>query len=283
VNFSKDTLAVHLNYHKYAYILLLLIILLNIPVWAGLIYDWLHDDNYSHGFLILPVSIYLFYRQKRELVFPARPSRTGILIFAAGCLGLILGTAAGELFTTRLAVVLTITGLGLHYLGTDNFKKIWFAFFFLIFMIPIPAIIYHSATLPMQLFASKATIFILHLIGVPSLRQGNIIYLPQYTLEVTEACSGLRSLATLLALAALYGNLTLRGWVRPLALFIAAVPIAIIANIFRLLTTAIGAYAISTSLAEDFLHELSGLLVFFSALIIIVILGAILRWPKKRS
>ena len=93
----------------------------------------------------------------------------------------------------------------------------------------------------------------------------------------------MRSLATLLALAALYGNLTLPGKVRPLTLFAAAVPIAIIANIFRLLITAIGAYAISTKLAEDFLHELSGLLVFLSALIIIVILGAILKWPKKRS
>lgn len=283
MNFSKNAIAVHLDNHKYPYILLLLVILLNIPIWSGLIYDWLHDGNYSHGFLIVPISIYLFYRHKNDLALPAQPSRAGALIFVAGCLGSILATSAGELFTSRLSALIIITGLSLFYLGKDNFKKVWFAFFFLVFMIPIPAVIYNAATLPMQLFATKVTVSILHLIGVPSLRQGNIIYLPQYTLEVTEACSGLRSLATLLALAALYGNLTLPGKVRPLALFAAAIPIAIIANIFRLLITAIGAYAISTKLAEDFLHELSGLLVFLSALIIIVILGAILKWPKKRS
>ena len=207
-----------------------------------------------------------------------------LLALGISCIvGIIFGTAAGEYFTTRCSFILIITGIALYYLGLDNFKKVWFAFFFLFFMVPIPAIIYYSATLPMQLFVSKVTVQVLHVIGVPSMRQGNIIYLPNYSLEVTEACSGLRSLSTLLALAALYANLTLPGKVRPLILFFSAVPIAVAANIFRLLFTAVGAYAISTKLAENFLHELSGMLVFAAALVIMIILGAILKWPKKRS
>jgi len=278
---NRDEIILHLQNHKYPYILILLTLLFSIPVLIDLVKDWITDDNYSHGFLVIPISIYLFYRKRSELVFPAKPSGLGIILFAIGCIGTIFGTAAGEYFTTRGSMVLIITGISLYYLGMSNFKRVWFAFFFLLFMIPIPAIIYYSATLPMQLFASKITNFILHVIGVPSLRQGNIIYLPEYTLEVTEACSGLRSLSTLMALGALYGNLTLSGKAKPIILFLSTVPIAIAGNVFRLLFTAIGAYTISTKLAEDFLHELSGMLVFVFAMIVLMILGAILKWPEK--
>ena len=279
----KDEIINHLSKHKYPYLLLLATILLNIPVLIELVRDWLLDANYSHGFLIIPISIFLFYRKRKELEFPASPSGWGIIILLLGCIGIIFGTAASEYFTTRFSLVLIVSGLSLYYLGLNNFKKVWFAFFFLVFMIPIPAIIYYSATLPMQLFASKVTNNLLHLIGVSSVRHGNIIYLPQYTLEVAEACSGLRSLSTLLALGALYGYMTLSGIVRPVILFFLAIPIAIAANIIRLMFTAVGAYAVSTKLAEDFLHEISGMLVFVSSLIILIIFGAILKWPEKRS
>jgi exosortase len=135
----------------------------------------------------------------------------------------------------------------------------------------------------MQLFASKVTNNLLHIIGVPSTRQGNLIYLPAYTLEVSEACSGLRSLSTLLALGALYGNLTIPGKARPVVLFLSAIPIAIVVNVVRLLVSAVGAYAISTKIAEDFLHQLSGILVFVVALVIMAALGVILKWKRNPS
>lgn len=267
----------HFKRHIFPYILIALIILLNIQILWGLAEDWIHDDNYSHGFLIIPISIFLLYRQRKELLFPAPASRTGFLFFVLGCIGLLFGMAASEYFTTRFSLVLTISGLALYYLGDLNFRKVWFAFFFLLFMIPIPAVIYYSATMPMQLFASKTTNVILHFIGVPSAREGNLIFLPAYTLEVAEACSGLRSLVTLLALAALTGHLTLRGKIRPILLFIMAIPVAIVVNIIRLVITAVGAYAISPKLAEDFLHELSGIMVFIIALAIMIAMAAILR------
>jgi len=272
MNDTKCNVLSHIKRHHYPYILIFAILLFNIPVFRDLIADWIRDNNYSHGFLIIPVSIFIFYRKRKELTFPAKSSGWGIILILAGCLAFIFGIAASEYFTTRFSLVLIFT-----------FRKVWFAFFFLLFMIPIPAIIYHSATLPMQLMATKITDYLLHVIGVPSIRQGNIIFLPEYTLEVAEACSGLRSLATLMALGALYAHLAMPGKARPVILFLATIPIAIITNIIRLLFTAIGAYAISTKMAEDFLHELSGLIVFITALIFLFILGAFLKWPKKRS
>jgi len=279
---SQIAHGIHLKRHLLPYILLAGLILFNLPVLAGLFEDWSHDGNYSHGFLVIPISIFLIYMRRAELVFPAKPARAGLAILIIGCVGLIFGTAASEFFTTRISLVLAVTGLGLFYFGAANFKKIWFSFFFLLFMIPIPAIIYYAATLPMQLLATKATNVILHIVGVPSYREGNIIFLPSYRLEVNEACSGLRSLETLLALGALFGNLTLPGRIRPLILFLASVPIAIVVNIFRLVFTGVGAYAISPKLAESFLHELSGILVFVLALILMAILAGLLRWKRNR-
>jgi exosortase len=284
---SVSSLNTHIRQHFLPYLLLCLWVMLNIATLLGLVDDWYHDGNYSHGFLIIPIAIYLFYKKRGEIALPAQPSKLGLAVFIIACLGLIFGAAAKEFFTTRFSLALGITGISMYYLGWENFRKVWFAFFFMLFMIPLPATIYYSATLPMQLFATKITHVILKLVGIPALRQGNIIYLPNYALEVAEACSGLRSLVTLLALGALIGYLTLPGKVKPLILFISAVPIAIALNIFRLVFTAVGAYAISTKLAENFLHELSGIIVFFLALVIMLLFASLLRvkgdWKFKQT
>ena len=278
----SQSVAAHVGLYRYPYIALAVILLFNIGTLIELVSDWYRDDNYSHGFFIIPISIYLFYRKREELSFPAKTSRSGLVLLALGCLGLVLGVAASEYFTTRFSLVMIVSGLALFYLGGKNFRKVWFAFFFLLFMIPIPAVIYYAATLPMQLFASKVTAGLLHVIGVPAMRSGNIINLPEYSLEVAEACSGLRSLVTLLALGALYACHRMPGKVLPVILFVATIPIAIATNIVRIFVTAIGAYAISIEVAESFLHEMSGLIVFVTALIMMAIFGSILVWIRNR-
>ena len=280
--FEKEKVIAHLKSFKYQYLVVVFLLITNISILKDLVADWIQDDNYSHGFFIIPISIYLFYKKRNELIFPAENSKGGFALFIIGIIFIILGTAASEFFTTRVGFVLALSGYAMYSIGYTNFRKVWFSFFFLFFMIPIPSIIYYAATLPMQLFATKVTVFLLQFIGVPVARNGNIIALPDYMLEVVEACSGLRSLMTLLALGALYGYTRLPGKVLPIILFVATVPIAIVTNIFRIFTTALGAYAVSKELAEDFLHELSGMLVFVTALIMMLILGAILQWIRNR-
>jgi len=271
----------HAFRHRYPYALLALTSLLNFHVWYDLILDWIRDDNYSHGFLVIPVSIYILWRRRKQLSWPIRTSRWGLALAVIGSVGLVLGIAAEEFFVTRVSLVMQITGIGLACFGGANFRRVWFAFFFLLFMIPVPAVVYYQATLPMQLFSSKVTTTLLQVIGVPAVRQGNIIHLPEYSLEVIEACSGLRSLVALLALGSLYSWSYMSGRWRAVFLTLAMIPIAVSANIFRVFVTAVGAYAVSRDLADTFLHEVSGLLVFFSALVMLVILGAILKWTEK--
>ncbi len=256
----------------------LVLALIYFPVFVELWDDWERDSNYSHGFLVPLVSLFLLWKKRRELSqIPAKLSPFGLAIIAAGLFLLIVGTAGAEYFSVRLSFVALIFGL-VWYFGGDKLAKsaavpIWY----LVLAIPVPYVIYFAMAFPLQLLATKATVVLLHLMGLPSIRQGNIIHLPGYSLEVVEACSGLRSLMSLLALSGVYAYLTQKTKLRKFILFASAVPIALVANIFRIIITALGAYLISPKMAEDFLHELSGLVVFIISFICLFILGEILK------
>lgn len=261
------------------------VLLMYLPIFIGLAGDWYTDDNYSHGFLIIPVSIWLVWRKRDVLrTIPLESSKWGIPVIIGSLLVFLVGTAGMEFFTTRVSLVTLMFGITLYLAGARFAKEIWFAFFFLLFMIPVPYIIYYSATFPLQMLGSKVAAVLLGVFGIPHLRQGNVIHLPDnYSLEVAEACSGLRSLVTLLALGALLAHLTQSYRWKAVTLFIATVPIAIAANIFRICVTAIGAYGISKAVAEDFIHELSGTIVFMFSLVCLLILSSVLKIGEKKA
>ncbi len=252
------------------------------PVLVDLSADWYYDQNYSHGFLIPPVSIALFCMTSRKFEDDKPAIIAGLTVIAAALALLIVGTAGAEYFTSRVSFVALLAGIALLYLGIPNVKRSWFAFFFLLFMIPIPNIIYTTLTIPMQLFASKVTIALLHAASVPSDLNGNIIFLPGYPLEVSEACSGLRSLFSLMALSLLVGYLSIGKPWPTLILAVLTFPIAITANIFRIFVTALLAYAVSPEIAEGFLHTLSGLTVFIVALTMILFARGAIIWVNAR-
>jgi len=252
------------------------------PILKDLVYDWYYDQNYSHGFLIPPLAVFLFYKASRKFVKPKSNPVLGSILIAAAMILLVFGTAGAEYFTSRFSFVLLLLGIAVFSIGWGNCRTAWFSFFFLLFMIPIPNIIYTTLTIPMQLFASKITLKLLHAASVPSALKGNVIYLPGYPLEVSEACSGLRSLFSLLALSLLVGYLILRRFWPVLFLTALTFPIAVAANIFRIFTTAVLAHLISPKIAEGFLHGLSGIVVFLAALAMILAAGGMISWIVTR-
>ena len=263
---------------KYLYILAALLVILYLPALIDLVVDWYQDANYSHGFLVPLVSAYLIWRKRKQLAGMEKSSRKfGLVLIIFGMLLFILGNGASEYFTVRFSLVVTIFGIALFNFGTEIFRRIWFALFFLVFMIPIPYVIYFSATFPMQLFASKATTVLLNLIGMTVVRQGNVIYLPEQVLEVAEACSGMRSLVSLLALGAIYAYLSQNRLSAQIILFLSTVPIAVIGNIFRVFATAVIAYSSGADVTAEPIHSILGLSVFAVAFIMLFIFGVILR------
>ncbi len=257
---------------------LIILGLVYLPALYDLILDWYTDANYSHGFLIPIVSGYLLW-QKRDILktTPLETDKRGLILALAGMVLFVLGNGAAEYFTLRFSLLLTLFGAALHLLGRQMLSKIWFELLFLIFMIPIPYVLYYAATFPMQLLASKITVFILNGIGMAVIRQGNIIHIQGYSLEVAEACSGMRSLISLLALGAMYAHLTQTRFVSKTILFLSTIPIAIIANVFRVLVTSLIAYTVTRDVTEEPLHSILGLLVFVVAFILMSMTGFILK------
>jgi len=265
-------------------LIVILFFLLYLPSIKEFLYDWYHDENYSHGFLIPLVSGYLVWQTRHTLkTISHEKNILGLFLLLFGLIVLALGTAGAEWFLTRVSLIFVLAGLVLYLFGKQVFKTTWFPILFLLFMIPIPYVIYYKLTFPLQLFSTKMAYGALKIIGFQALRQGNIIHLPNYSLEVVEACSGLRSLISLSALGAVFAYMTQKTSGKRILLFLSAFPIAIIANVFRLFITALGAVIIGPEFAEGFLHEFSGLLVFGTALILLVIEGGILTWIGRKK
>lgn len=249
-----------------------------LPAMIDLVENWYTDANYSHGFLIPLVSGYLLYK-KRELlsanVGPVEPAGLWLVILGLGLF--IVANGAAEYFTLRFSLVVTLFGLVYFLFGRKIIRCCWFELSFLVFMIPIPYVIYYAATFPMQLMASKITVAILNVLGAGAVRQGNIIHLGGISLEVAEACSGIRSLVSLAALGAIYAYISLKHNGARTLLFIATAPVAILANVARVFVSALLAYAASVDVTVEPVHSIMGLIVFVVAFVMLALIAGLLR------
>ena len=251
-----------------------------------LVRDWQVDDNYSHGFLIVPLAAY-FAWERRAAIKQAgvRPSMFGLVVVVGSIAVLLAGLLGAELFLTRISLIGVLAGGVLFVLGWRALGVVAFPIGFLLLMIPIPTIIFNEIAFPLQLLASRVAEVALETMRIPVLREGNIIVLANATLEVAEACSGIRSLISLLTLGIVYGYfMDPRLGIR-LALAASTVPIAVVANAARVAGTGIAAHHYGAEAALGFFHTFSGWLVFvFAFAILIAVAGALLRLsPAPRT
>ena len=235
-------------------------------VLAGLVLDWWNDPNYSHGFLVPFFSAYLVWDKRGELrTLPVTGSWLGFPLLLAGIALLLLGVVGAEDFLVRSSLIVVLAGLVWMHLGSELFRRLLFPLAFLFFMIPPPFIVFNSIAFPLQGIAAGNATWALDTLGVPVLRDGNVLHLARLTLGVTEACSGIRSLISLLALAVAWAHLAIPGMVSK-ALFVAsAVPITIVANAARVVLTGIIGQWLGVEYATGFFHTFSGWLVFVAA------------------
>jgi len=250
-----------------------IILLVGVLYWeplARLVADWGQDPNFSHGFFVPAFAAYVVWSRREELrQVPIRPSYWGLVVILVAMAALVGGTLGAELFLTRFSFVLLIAGLVIYFFGYKQFRLVLFPWACLFLMIPVPAIIFNQVTFPLQLLASKLATGMLRLAGIPVLREGNIIQLPDMRLEVAEACSGIRSLMSLATLSIIYGYLVEPRRLVRMILFVAAVPIAVAANALRIVGTGVVVEYWNPQRALGFFHEFSGWLIFLLALFLL--------------
>ena len=240
--------------------------------------DWYNDENYSHGFLVPLISIYFLSQNWSELrTAPLRPSNTGLPVIIASLALLMLGFIGTEYFTMRASLVVLVAGIVLYWFGWKILRMASLPIAFLIFMVPLPYIVYDSMAFPLKLIVTKVSVSVLKILAIPVVAEGNIIMFPQTVLEVADACSGLRSLMSLITLAVALAFITQKSPVKRTILILSAVPVAIVTNMFRVIVTGVLASHYGAAAAEGFFHEFAGMAVFLLAMVILFAEGAILR------
>lgn len=244
--------------------------------------QWATDENMGHGFFV-PLFAGLVAWQRREelLAEPRTPNPLGLLVVIFGGLLSLVATVGAELFSARLSFVIALFGTVLYLGGTRWIKILLFPLVLLLFMIPIPAIIYSALTMKLQTLASELGELMITAMGIPVLREGNILRIPSQPLDIAEACSGIRSLMTLLFLALIISYFTdKKVWMR-WALLFATVPIAILANGMRVAITALLSEH-NKEWASGWFHEMEGFIIYFIDIIALLAVHRLINVAAKK-
>lgn len=255
-------------------------------IFLALAQQWWNDPNYGHGFLVPVAALYFAGRKKDVLArLTPQPFYWGLAVILGSQAVLLVGFLGAELFLQRSSFLLLLAGSILFLYGWPYVRALAFPLFLLLFMVPLPAIIFNAVALPLQLIASQWAEAFLQACQVPVLREGNILILARQTLNVTEACSGIRSLISLLTLALvvahfLPASVSLRG------LFVlSTLPITLLTNSLRITGTGLLSQVWGEEAARGFFHTFSGWLVFLLAFALLCSESVILKrwWSWRRD
>ena len=240
----------------------ILFMLLYWPLFPSLVKEWINFPDYSHGFLILPVSIYFLWRKREELKNAAiAPSAAGIVIILAGLALHILGKLGFQLFLQYCSMLVVLFGLVYAQGGPAIARQAAFPIAYLIFMIPLPQIVYTTVTFHLSLLSTKLSYLVLKLAGVPAAIEGNIIGLPTCRLVVATPCSGLRSIIVFTAASVAIGYLYQKSLKNRAILFASGLALAVLMNTIRLFVTAYIAYIFKLPEVPMTVHDRTGIAV----------------------
>lgn len=261
--------------------LLLLWVAVFCPIYPDMVQTWLdHSDN-SHAFLVPFIALYFVWDRRSELAAaPLGSSAWGGGILAVSLFVYIASYAGGIAFPARIAMVGALFGLVWFCLGSSFIRLLAFPISFLLFMVPVPDSLISRVSMPLQLFATRLSAKLIESCSIPVYREGNMLYFIQTQLEVAEACSGIRSIVSLTMLSLVFCYFSRGGWWRKAFLVAAAIPIAVTANIVRVMGTGILAHFYGDKVARGFLHEFSGIVIFVFSLGVMFVVHVLIN--RKR-
>jgi exosortase len=254
------------------------------PILYYMVLHWSEVQDYSHGFLIAPLAVYFAWERRAKLrSLPVEGSWWGLLPLVLGTGTLAIGRLGTELMNMRVSFVLTLIGLVLLILGRRVFRVLAFPLLFLFLMVPLPQSLVNVIAFPLQLVAADMAVNVLFQLGIPALREGNIIHLANSQLFVAEACSGLRSLMALVTLGVLFAYFFRRSLLERSIIVLSAIPIAVVVNAFRVALTGVLTHYYGSQAAEGVIHMTEGLFTFAIAFLLLLGEAWLLQrlWPAR--
>ncbi len=268
-------------------------VVLGLLVWvyaphvAGMVANWWRDPNYSHGFLVPLISAYLIWRQRKELAETVKkPNYLGLAVVVAGLLVLVLGQLAHEFYLRRISLIPVMWGLVLLAWGWRVARRLIFAFAYLILMVPLPYLLYDAVAFPLRLVAAKIAAWGIRLFGIPVFLEGNVIHLPNLVMNVVDACSGIRSLISLLAVGVILAYLILPNrWVKVLVVILVP-PVAVLTNALRVTLAGVLSQWVGPETLEGVMHDFVGWLVFMAGFVLLLLITLLLKKvspPRKEA
>jgi len=259
--------------------LLLSLSLLYFPTLIWLINSWLTDPYYSHGFLIPIISCFIAWRniRKNEL----EPFKPGIYIFAFGLILYVIGFIRVFPFLSALSFLFTLSGLILYFYGKPMMRSFLFPISFLIFAIPLPFVFLEKVAYVLQSLSARYSASIIEMLGIPVTRVGAEIQLEDASFIIGLPCSGMNSLISLLALAAIFIYILRCPLYKKIALLCITIPIAIFANILRVTSLLLIANAYGAETASGFYHTFFSPLLFIIAFIFLILTSIIIGCKVK--
>jgi exosortase B len=285
---SNDRICVHIKMLAPWLAVLGGLCVMYIPTFIRLFKDTWSSDSHAHGPIVFAISLWLLYRKWPEILAARTESKrpiTGYLILVISLLLYVLG--AQSIVAVEIgSFIFVLLAIGLILLGTPSIKMAWFPLFFMLFMIPLPATIIMTLTMPMKIAVSYAAEQILYATGYPIARTGVILQIGQYQLLVADACAGLHTLLTLESLGLLYLNLVrCNSLIRNVILAILIIPISFTANVIRVMVLTLITYYFGDEAGQGFLHGFAGMVLFLSALLLIIGADALTRavFVRKKS
>jgi len=282
----KASFADHLkSFGWQGFLLVGVFVALYAPILYSFTETWYNVADYSHGFLVPPLCAYLIWRKREDLAkVPLKPAFwSGMLIVLGSIPFYMLGELGAEPFLSRMSLLFMICGLLVYFCGWAMLRALSFPLAFLMFAVPLPVLIYNEVVFPLQFIASALATRTLEILNIfPIMREGNVLVMPGMRLEVVEACSGIRSLMSLLALAAGYGYLAERSNAVRWFMFFMMIPLAVISNGTRVVITALMTHYIGPQAAEGFMHEFSGWVIFVVATVLFLALHSLTIWVRKK-
>jgi len=251
---------------------------------AALIAVWNTDPDYSHGYVIPVVSLYMIWYIRERLSFASlQPLNGGLFVLILGVLLQVVGFVGSEHFLQGLSLIVIFFGISLYIGGWIITRALCVPIGFLIFMIPLPSVIWNKFTFFLKLQSSDMAVTLLKTFSsIPLIQNGNIIVLTGGSLEVADACSGIRSLISLTAVAVLIAFIGHYALWKKYVLVFAAIPIAFVANVTRVILMVVYANHYGIGAIESFVHPMSGAMIFIVGFALLYGLNAIFSHDTKK-